>query len=179
VKELFERSFMEIRKVTKADDFDAISRIYALSWKAAYRNIVPQQYLDELSEFRWSAVLENSPYDAFVMLENGRYIGTSSICAARDENMKGWGEIISIYLLPEYWGKGAGELLLDNSVTALIKKGYQKIYLWVLEENRRARKFYEKSGFTLSADKSLINIGNKDLLEVRYIYSSKLILRRG
>ena len=112
---------MEIRKIVQTDDFDAISRIYALSWKAAYKNIVPQQYLDELPENRWTNVLRNSVYDNFVMIKNDEYIGTSGICAARDEKMNGWGEIMSIYLLPEYFGKGLGKPLLENSISALLK----------------------------------------------------------
>ena len=160
---------MEIRKVVKTDDFNAISRIYALSWKEAYKNIVPQQYLDDISENNWADKLRNSSYDAYIIIENGIYIGTSSICAARDKEMGGWGEIISIYLLPEYFGKGYGKPLFDNSVNALKNMGYDKIYVWVLEQNMRARKFYEKNGFSL-LDKKLINIGGKDLPEVRYIY---------
>ena len=163
---------MEIRKVVQTDDFDAISRIYALSWKAAYKNIVPQDYLDALSETRLSERLRNNHSGSFVMIHNGEYIGTSSVCAARDEKISGWGEIISIYLLPEYYGKGFGKPLLENSISALSEMGYDKIYLWTLEENARARKFYEKNGFILS-DKKLINVGNKDLPEVRYIRSIK------
>lgn len=105
-------------------------------------------------------------------MDNGKYIGISSICAARDEAMAGWGEIISMYLLPDYFHMGIGKPLVENSISALIKMGYSKIYLWVLQENTRARKFYEKNGFTLSADTVTIQIGNKDLAEVRYTYSA-------
>lgn len=160
---------MEIRKVTQSDDFNAIARIYTLSWKAAYQNIVPQQYLDELSPAHWSTALSSSPWDTFVMIDQGEYVGTSSTCAARDEMMSGWGEIISIYMLPEYFGKGFGKMLLDNSMSHLFGMGYKKIYLWVLEENTRARKFYGKNGFKQTSDRTSINIGNKELLEVRYI----------
>jgi GNAT superfamily N-acetyltransferase/REP element-mobilizing transposase RayT len=160
---------MEIRKTIEIDDFDAISRIYALSWKTAYKNIVPQQYLDELPENRWSDVLRNSSYDNFVMIKDGEYIGTSGVCPAKDEEMSGWGEIMSIYLLPEYFGKGYGKPLLDNSISALLNMGYDKIYLWVLEKNTMARRFYEKNGFSLSG-KKLKTIGSRELTSVRYIY---------
>lgn len=164
---------MEIRKVTQSDNFNDIALIYALSWKAAYRNIVPQQYLDELSEIRWSTLLQDSRWDSYAIVENGKYIGTSSICPARDEKMAGWGEIISIYLLPEYFGKGFGKPLLYNSVSALRSMGYNNIYLWVLEENIRGIKFYEKNGFALSSDRAQISIGGKDLTEVRYVLRNK------
>ena len=90
---------MEIRKIVPADDFDAISRIYALSWKAVYKNIVPQKLLDELPENKWADVLRNSSYDNYVLIKDGKYIGTSGVCPARDGDMPGWGEIMSIYIL--------------------------------------------------------------------------------
>lgn len=48
---------------------------------------------------------------------------------------------------PEYMGKGYGKQLLAAAVDGLAQLGYRDIFLWVLEENRRARKFYENAGF--------------------------------
>lgn len=101
-------------------------------------------------------------------MDGAKYAGTSSICPARDEKMPDWGEIISIYLLPEYFGKGFGKPLLDNSISALYTSGLKNIYLWVLEENIRGRKFYEKNGFLLTSDRAPINIDGKELIEIRY-----------
>jgi len=163
---------MQIRKITQTDNFNAISRIYALSWKTAYKNIVPQQFLDDLSENRWADILKNSTYDNFVMTLNGEYIGTSGVCPARDEDMDGWGEIMSIYLLPEYFGKGHGKPLLDNSISVLSEMGYDKVYLWVLEQNIMARRFYEKNGFVV-LDEKMDSFGGVELVFVRYGYESK------
>lgn len=161
---------MEIRKVTQTDDFDAISRIYALSWKAAYKGIVSQQYLDELPETRWSDTLSSGQWDSFVVIDDGKYVGTSAICPAREEAMNGWGEIATTYLLPECFGKGYGKPLLDAAVSELVKSGHNKIYLWVLEDNVRARAFYEKNGFAPTSDKTQINVDGEDLMVIRYIY---------
>lgn len=49
------------------------------------------------------------------------------------------------------------------------KNGYSKIYLWVLEDNQRARRFYESMGFQANGDRIVQNIGGKNLVEVRYI----------
>ena len=161
---------MEIRKIQKTDDFNAISRIYALSWKAAYKNIVPQQFLDELPEDKWADILKNSIYDNFVMTLNDEYIGTSGICPARDEGMSGWGEIMSIYMLPKYFGQGYGKMLLDNSISALANNGYNKVYLWTLERNVMARRFYEKNGFVV-LDRKMDSVGGTELICVRYVLS--------
>ena len=160
---------MDIRKVIETDDFDAIGEIYARSWKTAYQGIIPQDYLDGLTGSRWAKVLGDSEYDAYVISEDGKYIGTSSVCAARDEKMAGWGEIVSIYLLPEYFGRGYSEPLLRCAVNALLGEGYANIYLWTLKENIRAQKFYEKYGFHKNGDTLSIEIAGKELTEIRYI----------
>ena len=159
----------EFRKVLPSDDFGAIARIYVHSWRAAYRDIVPQAYLDGLSEARWEENLRKSASDSYVLLLDGQYIGTSAICPARDETMEGWGEVISAYLLPEYFGKGYGKLLLGGAVAALREKGYAQIYLWVLEKNARARVFYERNGFQPTPDRMALSIGGEELAEMRYV----------
>ena len=48
---------MEIRHYRDCDNLRDISRIYARSWKSAYRGIVPQEYLDALPEDRWAPLM--------------------------------------------------------------------------------------------------------------------------
>ncbi|MDL2218522.1 GNAT family N-acetyltransferase [Christensenellaceae bacterium OttesenSCG-928-M15] len=158
-----------IREVDGADDFDAIADIYVKSWQAAYRGIVPQNYLDGLKPDGWSALLSKGAFTSFVAVENGNCIGTASVCAARDETKKGWGELVSIYLLPTYFGKGVAEQLFQKAIATLRAQGFSDIYLYVLKENVRARRFYEKHGFSPTADTLQIEISGKPLAEIRYI----------
>ena len=160
---------MLIRKVDASDDFEAIGNIYVASWQAAYRGIIEQDYLDSLNSARWAQSLSSLKYDSYVVMEDERYIGTSSIGAARDEKMPGWGEIISIYLLPEYFGRDYAAPLFEHVVEALTQAGYENIYLWALEDNLRARHFYEKHGFHANGDTALYTIGTTQLVEVRYV----------
>ena len=160
---------MEIRKVTENDDFEAIGDIYAQSWKSAYQGIVAQEYLDALIGGQWASVLCDRKYDSYVVLEDGKYIGTSVVGASRDEKLTGWGELITIYLLPEYFGRGYAEPLIHCAVKALREMGCMNVYLWTLEENTRARRFYEKHGFCENGDSSIIEIAGKKLNEIRYI----------
>lgn len=97
-------------------------------------------------------------------------MGTSSVCKSRFEQFHDWGEIISIYLLPDYMGKGYGKTLLKSAISELKMQGFENIFLWVLEENIRARHFYEKSGFVPTDDFLDDNIGGKELREIRYVY---------
>lgn len=164
---------MEIRFLNTNDDPLEISNIYEQSWKYAYKNIIPQDYLDSIPSGRWANGVNKNGRKDLAVFENGSLAGTASICASRWEKHREFGEIVSIYLLPEYMGKGIGRILLQRCIKELQKLGYDKILLWVLEENYRARRFYEKNGFVCSGEYMSDNIGGKDLREVMYIYTNK------
>ena len=160
---------MEIRYMTASDDRRAVSRIYEESWRRACRGIVPQAYLDAIPEGRWVKNLDIPGWSVMLCLEGGEPIGTGSFSRSRSERYPDSGEVISIYLLPEYWGKGCGGPLLEAMVTELEKQGYSEAFLRVLEENERARRFYEKHGFSRAGETTETVIGGKALREIRYV----------
>lgn len=162
---------MEIRHISQNDDRIAISRIYEESWKFAYKNIIPQSYLEGIPAGRWVSNLDKEGMNTLVLIEEGIFIGTSSYCKSRFSDFSNLGEIVSIYFLPQYIGKGYGKLLLDAVIGELEQLGFRDIFLWVLEDNLRARKFYEKAGFTSSGNYLEDNIGGKKLREIQYCYS--------
>lgn len=165
--------FVEIRHIKQSDDRLAISRIYEESWKFAYKNIIPQSYLDSIPTGRWASNLDKEGMNTLVLIEDGMFIGTSSYCKSRFPDFSDFGEIVSFYFLPQYIGKGYGKLLLDAVIGELEQLGFNEIFLWVLEDNLRVRKFYEKAGFTLSGNYLDDNIGGKELREIQYCCSVK------
>ena len=114
---------MEIRYAVPMDDSREISKVYEESWKYAYQGLIPQDYLDAIPAGRWAPVIEHSDWKTLVCVVDGRIVGTSSFCSSRFEQYSGWGEVISLYLLPEYMGKGYGKRLLETAVTELRKLG--------------------------------------------------------
>lgn len=92
---------MEIRYMTKSDDRLAISKVYEESWNYAYRGIVPQDYLDRISEGQWVFHIDQAGRKNLVMVQDGIVIGTSAFGKSRMAEMYGFGEIISLYLLSE------------------------------------------------------------------------------
>lgn len=164
---------MEIRYMEPTDDREAISKIYEKSWKYAYDGIIPQEYLNSIPEGRWVSNLDHSGRKTLICIEDDSFIGTSSFGKSRLKELDDWGEIISIYLLPDYWGKGYGKNLLQAAVSELKKMGYKKIFLWVLADNTRARCFYERFGFLRTDEYIDDTIGGKALQEVRYVYKCR------
>ncbi len=162
---------MEIRYITPNDNPLEISGIYESSWKYAYQGIIPQDYLESIPTGRWADSICKSGINSLVLIENGMMIGTASFCKSRWDQYSDYGEIVSIYFLPAYIGKGYGGLLLNQCIEELKRCGFRKVLLRVLEENHRARAFYEKNGFFCSQVFMEENIGGKDVREVLYFLS--------
>jgi GNAT superfamily N-acetyltransferase len=76
-------------------------------------------------------------------------------------------ELYALYVRPPWWSTGTGRALMERVLTRTGAAGYQAITLWVLRDNERARRFYERAGFTPDgATNVLAGLGN--ILEVRY-----------
>lgn len=166
---------VKIRKAT-LEDVEDISNIYALSWKSAYKGIVPQKYLDELKCDFWVSSFQNwinnSIFTTQLIFENDMPIGCIAYGNARDDKFANWGEIVSIYLLPDYFRKGYGQKLLKTALIDMKTNGYKNCYLWVLKENSSARYFYESNGFICNNDECTCEIMKKQLVDVRYILTN-------
>lgn len=162
-----------IRKATIMDS-EVISRIHASSWKAAYKGIVPQRYLDELKYDFWENAFQNwlinNLVTAQLIYENETPVGCIAYGKSRDEKLPEWGEIVSIYVLPEYCRKGYGQRLIKLAINELDTMGFQNCYLWVLKDNLIARKFYERNGFRCNNDEYNFEILQEPLTDVRFIY---------
>ena len=163
---------IEIKDAT-VQDVEVISNIYASSWKVAYQDIIPQGYLDELKNDFWvpsfTNWIGNNILKSKLIYENSIPVGCIAYGNSRDGNLPKWGEIVSIYIHPEYFRKSYGQKLLDVVLADMKKDGYQNCYLWVLKENRNARYFYEKNGFQCSKDEYIFEIMNKQLTDLRYV----------
>lgn len=159
---------MEIRYITKDDNPLEISKIYEKSWKYAYKGIIAQDYLDSIPTGQWVNNLNKAGLNSLVLIDHGEIIGTASFCKSRREKYSDYGEVVSIYFLPDYIGNGYGRLLLNKCIDELQQSGFNKVLLWVFEDNHRARKFYEKYGFICSEIFMNDNIGGKNVREVLY-----------
>jgi len=163
---------LHIRYANEGDAF-TLAYIHVNSWKAAYKNIVPDEILDNLSVDKRKLYFENVIKDKseiiVIAYKDNVAAGFMTFGKCRDDDKdSSLGEIWGIYLLPEFWRQGIGSELISWGVNSLNDLGYNKVCLWVLEENMRARKFYEKQGFIYDGTSKELLIG-KPLIVLRYI----------
>ena len=96
---------------------------------------------------RWRQRLaESRPGDVVLVAENGGSVVAFTSCG-ESRDTAGEGELYSIYALPEAWGSGAGPALMAAVLAALRAGGFETAILWVLEDNPRAQRFYEREGW--------------------------------
>jgi GNAT superfamily N-acetyltransferase len=68
----------------------------------------------------------------------------------RDSAQECVAELYALYVAPAWWSTGTGRALMIRVLAEVRAGGYPRITLWVLTENARARRFYERAGFRLS-----------------------------
>ena len=88
---------------------------------------------------RWAEALEDPAADVLIAERAEEPVG---IALVRPEWLEG------LYVVPEWWGKGVADELHDRALEIVRNLGSAQIHLWVLEENARARRFYEREGWT-------------------------------
>lgn len=136
-----------------SEDARAIAAVHVASWRHAYRGLLPRDFLDRSSvedrERSWRRTFTEPGYGVVVAEEAGRLVGFASFGPSRDRGAPdGTGEIPAIYVAPEVLGTGVGRQLFEAAVGKLREGGFARATLWVLEANDRARRFYERAGWS-------------------------------
>jgi len=157
---------MMIRQV-REDDREALGKIFCFGWKAGYKGILPNDYLDALT-FEICTPKRVPPQNYYVAESDGKIVGLVNIGTARDTEFADSGELRAIYVHPDYWQSGFGHALFDAAVNRLAELGYPKFYLWVLRENARARRFYENMGMCVTDNERMLSVADTEVAEIRY-----------
>jgi GNAT superfamily N-acetyltransferase len=140
---------MSVRPATTRDAA-SISRIQERGWQAAYRHVFPVEELDRggfVEPARWRDRLRHPPKGWVTLVaEHGHdVVGFAALGPSRD--LPELGELYAIYVDPDQWSGGAGRALMGAAERELGAR-YGEATLWVLEDNARARRFYEVAGWS-------------------------------
>ena len=143
---------MDLRLATYRDAW-SIAVVHVASTREAYRGLFPASALDGIDADdraeRWRQTLTDANNITLVAKSDGQVLGFVNYGPCRDEDVAagGVGEIISIYVAPDFWGSGAGRRLLQAALERLAGAGSCEAKVWVLDRNARAVAFYEHAGF--------------------------------
>jgi ribosomal protein S18 acetylase RimI-like enzyme len=148
----FLRSDLKIRRAVE-DDADALASIHVTSWRAAYRDIVPDSVLSGMNEtqraIQFREAIAANREETHILESAVEALGFLTLGPARDNDLdpRSDGEIWGIYVSPAYWRNGLGAILLEEAQRMLRDRQFRTVYLWVFCENEAARSFYFNAGF--------------------------------
>ena len=142
------------------EDMERAAHIMVTSFRTAFAPFVSRQTMDACTVPENCRELLRQVYRN----ENMHFLiggGQGFLCWQDNPDSA---EIMAIHSLPESWGSGLGKAMLTE---ALRRIGDKTVFLWAFKENSRARRFYEKQGFSWDGSERVSEFDGA--LEVRYV----------
>lgn len=150
-----------------------LNDIHYQSWIICYRGMLDDHFLDTMDPQRWVAFFQKTLgtiLKGAILEVEGKPAGcvTYKISDELYGDQQA-GEIVSFYFLPSFWGKGVSSLLMQWVLDQLREMKCSVVSLWVLEQNKRACRFYEKMGFHMTSESLYSKIGSQKTMDFRMI----------
>ena len=157
-----------IKTMETPEEIEGKSLVHWQTWREAYDNLLPAEFQETMTLDRCRFFSQKYPENTLIAMDGKKVVGFISYGNFRDEAIQA-GEIIALYVLKDYYGKGVSKQLMHAAFVALDQ--FSEIYLWVLKDNKRAIAFYQKMGFTFDGQEQILKLG-KPVKELRMMCSS-------
>lgn len=138
------------------EDLQAVVTLQLVSWRDAYRGLLPDAYLDgaladDLAA-KWRGKLIESPDPRTLLLVAESPAGLGGFFyAAQETPGDAHAYLDNLHVRPELRGHGLGEALMRAAVPMLQARGYRGMHLLVSAENAAAIRFYRRLGGRVAA----------------------------
>jgi len=148
-------------RAATAADAGALSALDVAAWRASYDHILSREALDGLdrSPFHdprfFAGIIDRCGMAEWlwVVEADRKAAGYCHFGACRDGISGHAGEFERLYLLPAIQGRGLGTRILAAAARRLVDEGLVPIRTTVFEGNLRARRLYERLGFSVRAER--------------------------
>ena len=157
-----------IKTMETPEEIEGKSLVHWQTWREAYDDLLPADFQETMTLEKCRFFSQKYPENTLIAMAGKKVVGFISYGNYRDETIQA-GEIIALYVLKDYYGKGVSKQLMHAAFVALDQ--FSEIYLWVLKDNKRAIAFYKKMGFTFDGQEQILKLG-KPIKELRMICSS-------
>jgi GNAT superfamily N-acetyltransferase len=125
----------------RPDEAQLLAAVQEVASVAALGHIFPHDlypYPRRAVQAHWAASVVDAAKRTLIALSDDGPLGAACV-------YEEWLE--SLYVVPEQWGTGLAGELHDRALEVLRELGSERCHLWVLEDNARARRFYERRGW--------------------------------
>ena len=135
-----------------AADARTVAEIHVAAWRAAYRELMPADYLasldvNERADLWTKSIIRGGPARLALAEIDGAVAGFCLYGPTRDALADDVAEIYAVNVMPERWRMGAGRALCEHARRQAAAREHKTMTLWVVKRNDPARRFYERLGY--------------------------------
>ncbi|MEV0457214.1 GNAT family N-acetyltransferase [Catellatospora methionotrophica] len=167
---------LTIRRGGTPEDVAAIGELHALSRRSAYRELLTPRQLAEITvadqQDQWARryAAEAHTHRLHLAVRDTAVIGFSYLGPAGPEEQAapGTGLLNAIHVRPDVVGSGVGLALMGTCLAEFAALGHHRALLYVVTDNTRARRFYERGGWAADGVVRDTVIGPARVPVVRY-----------
>jgi len=152
-------------RVARPKDAAEVARIYIESWHDTYPAVLSRAMLCAMTpkgqSARWLAAIRAQKRENVLVAEDPKagIVAMTSLGPARDRSFGYDGEVYTLYVDPNHYGKGAGRMLLNGAFAILRARGFSSCVIWAHARNN-ARFFYETMGGRAVAERTAPMMGD-------------------
>ena len=121
------------------EDAPTVAEIWHLGWRDGHLGFVSQELIESRHEDSFRTRAAKRVNDTTVALIQGQIAGFVMVV----DN-----EVEQVYVSAHHRGKGVADMLMADAERQIKDAGYSSAWLAVVAENARARKFYERRGWS-------------------------------
>jgi ribosomal protein S18 acetylase RimI-like enzyme len=140
----------EIRPAT-AEDVPVLIELARRSWLSAFESIVPDAMIDWWKRANREPVWYQRYWPSMHVAAPSNSLGIEATITLVGVVQPVWTEVNGLWIHPDFQGLGVGTRLLTLAETIIGAAGHTQVWLTCSGFNRRARDFYERRGYHVSA----------------------------
>ncbi|MES2071165.1 MAG: GNAT family N-acetyltransferase [Pseudomonadota bacterium] len=165
---------MQLR-TANLSDAPAIAHLHAENWRLAYRGLLQDAYLDhEIGAERlasWEERLRSPAPNQYIVVAEEEGILRGFACAFANEDPQ-WGHYLdNLHVAADSKGRNIGaKLMADVATWCAAIDPAASLFLWVLEANHAAIRFYQHMGGVHDGDEFWSPPGGGSVFTLRYVW---------
>jgi GNAT superfamily N-acetyltransferase len=154
-------------------DAAAIARVQAVTWRTAYRAVLPAAVLDHWDDAAvtasWETAVATPPTPAhrvMVALERNDVVGFAAVAPADDDPETA--ELGTLLVEPRWGRRGHGSRLLAAATDLAATDGITRMRTWLLESDEASAGFFESAGWAADGWARTLETGGEPIRELRW-----------
>jgi GNAT superfamily N-acetyltransferase len=162
-------------------DAAEVARIQVVTWRTAYRSVLPAAMLDDwdadAATASWGSAITEPPtpgHGVVVALEGNTVVGFAAFGPAEltpgeEPDPAGPTAELATLLVEPRWGRrGHGSRLLAAVSDLARAGGAARLQVWLLDDDRVSAQFYESAGWAPDGWARTLDTGAEPLREIRW-----------